>query len=76
MSESIKQYPEVYGLKTFCEVADVTKGSAYVMLHKRQVPFYKRPGSARVYFRHREIIDWLTQKRVPTISEIAENAMV
>lgn len=76
MSQNCKTYPEVYGVQTFSEVTGYKTSSVYVLIHQRKVPFYKRPGSSKVLFRHREVIDWLTQKRIPTISEIAENAMV
>jgi|GEM_PF-1388932 len=71
-----KDYPEIYGVTTFAEVAEITKSTAYKLIHRREVPHFKRPGSSKVYFRHKEVIEWMTQCRVPTITEMTESAMV
>lgn len=73
-----KQEPPPAQLKrplTISEAAEIvrmTKGSIYGLVHKRQIPFFKRGKS--VLFYYDDLIKWIEVGRRETVSEIEQSA--
>lgn len=49
-----------------------TRGALYLMIHKSQIPSYKR-GRMR-YFKREELDNWMLGTRFATVDEIVEDA--
>lgn len=47
----------------------------YSLVNRKQIPFFKRSGSKRLYFLKSELRTWLLEERQKTVSEIAQNAI-
>lgn len=64
---------EVLTLEEAAMFLGVTKSTLYKMTHKLAVPFYK-PNNKMVYFERSEMLAWLRQNPVASISQICQMA--
>ena len=46
-----------------------SKSSMYRMTSKKEIPFYN-PGGKKIYFKRRELDDWISKGRVNSYSEV------
>ena len=63
-------FPEIYGIETFCKVTGYKKSTAYQKVHRKGLQFFKR--GTRVLFRHKDVMSWLLENRVKTVSEFCK----
>ncbi|PSR55966.1 hypothetical protein AHMF7605_21905 [Adhaeribacter arboris] len=71
-SESNDQPLTVQEAATFTNLAVPT---LYSLVSRKEIPFFKRSGSKRLYFLKSELRKWLLEERQKTVSEIMEDAM-
>lgn len=50
------------------------KSYIYKLVHLRQIPYYKKAGGGKTYFRKQEIEEWMLHQRVSTQDELAVQA--
>jgi predicted DNA-binding transcriptional regulator AlpA len=62
-----KRIPEIYGVETLQEITGYSRPTIYAKTSRNEIPHFKRDG--RLYFRHSEIVDWLTENRIETVAE-------
>jgi predicted DNA-binding transcriptional regulator AlpA len=58
---------EIFGVKKLKELTGYSKNTIYAKTSKNEIPHFKRDG--RLFFRHGEIMDWLTANPVTTVNE-------
>jgi excisionase family DNA binding protein len=51
-----------------------SKGTLYIMVHKKQIPFHKVAGRRRLYFNKSEIISWMTGTKTTARVKGVQNA--
>lgn len=54
-----------------CSFTGLSKQRIYTLCSNREIPHYKQ---GKLYFKRKEVEDWLTANRVPTSAEIASKA--
>lgn len=63
----VRQIPEIFGIATLQEITGYSKASIYLKTSTGNIPHFKRDG--KLFFRHSEILEWLQENRVKTVSE-------
>lgn len=76
--EKIKAYAllgakEVFTLDDLCLYTGLSKSHVYKLTCSKQIPYY-RPSGKLMYFDRRDIVDWLKQNRINSISEAESQA--
>lgn len=64
---------EVLSLHEAAEFLKVSKSCLYKKTSQKQIPFYKPPGCKRIYFRKKELEEWLLSNKVKTVAELENN---
>ena len=64
----------VITLPEFATLAGVSESYAYKLVHRKEVPHYKRNGGKLLYFSKKEVEDWMLENRVPTDDEVESAA--
>ena len=54
---------------------NLAAATIYSLVSRKQIPFFKRPGSKRLYFLKSDLRKWLLEERHYTKSEIAADAI-
>jgi predicted DNA-binding transcriptional regulator AlpA len=67
--EQTKAFPDVYGVDTLREITGYSKPTIYLKTSKNEIPHFKRDG--KLFFRHSEIIRWMTEYRIETKAEFS-----
>lgn len=62
-----KTIPEIFGIATLQEITGYSKATIYLKTHNKTIPYFKRDG--KLFFRHSEILEWIQENRVKTVSE-------
>ena len=52
----------------------ISKSMLYKMTHTNEIPFYK-PGGKILYFKRAELMDWMSQYRIKSRSEIEKEVI-
>lgn len=60
-------------IKQAAELLNLKVPTVYGLVHKEQIPYYKR--GKFLYFNRRELLDWVQAGRVKTKAEIEEEAL-
>lgn len=68
-----KQQKEILNINDLSELTGYSKAQIYQFTHKRKIPFYK-PLGGKLFFKRKEITDFLFSNRVATDEEIAREA--
>ncbi len=63
-----KDRPSLGGLDLAVEVTGLQKPTLYALVHRRQIPFYKR--GKKLYFKREELEAWIEEGRKATVKEI------
>lgn len=63
---------EYVNLNEASEILNLSKQTIYGYTSRRTIPFYKR--GSRLYFKRKELNDWIGANRVKTIEEIQKEA--
>ncbi|MDP3442489.1 MAG: helix-turn-helix domain-containing protein [Ignavibacteria bacterium] len=63
--------PEIYGVEKLQQITGYSKATIYAKTSKNEIPQFKRDG--RLFFRHADIIEWMTANRIETKEEVARN---
>jgi predicted DNA-binding transcriptional regulator AlpA len=61
---------EVYGIDTLKQITGYSRATVYSKTSRNEIPHFKRDG--KLYFRHSEILAWLTENRVKTKAEFSQ----
>lgn len=61
--------PEIYGVETLQQITGYSKAAIYGKTSRGEMPHFKRDG--RLYFRHSDIILWMTENRIETKTEFS-----
>ena len=64
-----KSIPDIFGVETLQEISGYSRASIYAKTSRNEIPHFKRDG--RLYFKHAEIMAWLTEARVETKTEFS-----
>ncbi len=67
------QNEEVIPLNEAAEFLRVSKSCLYKKTSQKQIPYYKPPGCKRIYFRKKELEEWLLSNKVKTVAELELN---
>jgi excisionase family DNA binding protein len=65
---------EILNAEEAIALMGISKSMLYKMTHTNEIPFYK-PGGKILYFKRAELMDWMSQYRVKTRSEIEKEAI-
>lgn len=68
---------EIFTISEVCSYTGFEKSYIYKLTSLRKIPHFKSPGGKNIFFKRKEIEDWLTQIKVKTVDEIkseVENA--
>lgn len=65
--------PETLNLGQATEYLSLSKSSLYKFTSHREIPHFKK--GKKIYFRKKELDDWLTQLRIATKDEIEQEAI-
>lgn len=68
------QNEEVIPLNEAAEFLRVSKSCLYKKTSQKQIPYYKPPGCKRIYFRKKELEEWLLCNRVKTTMELEQDS--
>lgn len=61
---------EIMNLEEVVRLTDYSKSTIYKLVHQRKIPFYKPAhGGRKLYFRRKEVSDWLQGQRIPAIEQ-------
>ena len=66
---------EYMTVKEAAEFLDLSVSTVYILVHKRQIPFYKPEGSNRVYFSKEEMTKYIKSGRQKTVGELSNEAI-
>lgn len=64
-----KKIPEIYGVEELQKVTGYSKHTIWLKTSRSEIPHFKRDG--RLFFRHKEILEWLTENRIETTGEFS-----
>jgi predicted DNA-binding transcriptional regulator AlpA len=67
-----EQNEEILDIDAVVRLTKLAKSSVYQLTSMHLIPFYRR--GKRLYFKHSEIVAWLTARRVKTNDEIRTEA--
>lgn len=59
--------PAIFGIDTLIQMTGYSKPSIYSKTSRNQIPHFRRDG--RLFFKHDEIMEWLTANRIETETE-------
>jgi excisionase family DNA binding protein len=59
----------------FVAYSGIKKSQVYKLTSQRRIPHYKPPGSKRVFFRKREVQQWLLNNPVRTRDEVRKEVL-
>jgi excisionase family DNA binding protein len=65
--DSIIDEDKFIGIKDAAKLLNLSVPSVYTLVHKRQIPFYKR--RQKLYFKRSELLRWIEAGRRKTVSE-------
>lgn len=65
--------PEILNLDQATEYLSLSKSTLYKFTSQREIPHFKK--GKKIYFRKKELDDWLTQLRIATKDEIEQEAI-
>lgn len=65
----------IIGNAEAAKLLGVTQSALRQMRYKHTIPYYKNRTGARVYYLQSELEDWMLSVRVPTASEVEEQAL-
>jgi excisionase family DNA binding protein len=71
--DSVIDEDKFIGIKDAAKLLNLTVPSVYTMVHKRQIPFYKR--RQKLYFKRSELLEWINAGRRKTVSEVEADAI-
>jgi excisionase family DNA binding protein len=71
-SQRQQSLPELLDVKMTAEFLHLSVPTIYGLIHKREIPFYKRSG--RLLFRRDDLDKWIAGGRRMTVDEIKEAA--
>ena len=66
---------KIIGNAEAARLLGVTESALRQMRYKHVIPYYKNRTGARVYYLQSELEDWMLSVRVPTASEVEEQAL-
>ena len=64
----------ILGNAEAAKLLGVTEGALRQMRYKHIIPYYKNRTGARVYYLQNELEDWMLATRIPTATEVEEQA--
>lgn len=77
--ELIKKKPpesdEPLNIKEASSYLSLAVPSIYSLVQRQEIPFYKRPGTKRLYFSKKELLQWVMDGRRQTTDEIKAEAL-
>jgi len=65
-----KAIPDIFGVETLQEITGYSRASIYAKTSRNEIPHFKRDG--RLYFKHSEVMAWITENRIVTKSEFSQ----
>ena len=65
---------DVFTISEVCSYTGFEKSYIYKLTSLRKIPHFKSPGGKNIFFKRKEIEDWLTQIKVKTVDEIESEA--
>ena len=68
-----EEQTEFLGIREAAKLLNLSVPSVYTMVHKRQIPFYKR--RQKLYFKRSELLEWIEAGRRKTVSEVEADAI-
>jgi excisionase family DNA binding protein len=71
-SDSPISLSEYVNISEAAQILSISKQTIYGYNHQRKIPFYKR--GKRVYFKRKELNDWIGSIRVKSFEEIQKEA--
>ena len=82
-SEMLKKIPssppppaptDLLNIRQAAELLGYQVSSIYGLVNKNVIPFFKKPGTAKLFFSRSELLEWLREGRKPTQTEIENKA--
>ena len=65
---------DIFNFNDACTFLDYSKSYLYKLTHSRQIPHFK-PNGKKLYFKRRDLEEWLLRNRVKTADEIEQEAI-
>jgi excisionase family DNA binding protein len=59
----------------FVNYSGIKKSQVYKMTSQRRIPHYKPPGSKKIFFRKREVQQWLLSSPIKTQDEVRNEVL-
>lgn len=67
---------QVLTAEDVCLLFGISKGTLHNLTAQKKIPYYKNGGGRLLFFKKEELENWLCTYRVPTESELEQNAVL
>ena len=66
---------QIGGIELAEKVTGLARSTIYAMVSKREIPFFKRPGTKRLYFSSDALLQWIREGKKQTKNEVINDYM-